>query len=169
LVRGGDSPWFYSGLTQNPSAKRDELFHQAGLLAFQKISQTLGPDPQKWEWGKVHRLEFLSPILREGLGKGWLGAGSHPMAGSGETLYRAIYDFVNPFQVTTSASLRMVADLSDDEKICAVLPGGVSGRLFHPHYKDQTPAFLNGGKLYWWFGDKAIHEHQRSALFLQPK
>ena len=62
----------------------------------------------------------------------------------------------------------MVTDLGDDEKIIAVLPGGVTGRLFHPHTKDQINAFVNGEKLYWWFSDKAIKEHTKSILMLNP-
>ena len=68
------------------------------------------------------------------------------MGGSGETLYRATYEFNEPFGVTVSASVRMVADLADEDKVLAVLPGGVAGRLFDPHYKDQIEAFMNGEK-----------------------
>jgi len=116
----------------------------------------------------VHTIGFVSPIRREGLGKGLLGDGPHAFFGSGETLCRGIYEFNDPFKVTLSASLRMVADLSDDDKVLAVLPGGVSGRLFHPHNKDQIKAFLNGDKVYWWFSDKAIQEHKKSTLLLNP-
>jgi penicillin amidase len=62
----------------------------------------------------------------------------------------------------------MVADLADDDKVLAVLPGGISGRLFHPHYKDQINAFISGEKVYWWFSDRAIRENAKTTLFLQP-
>jgi penicillin amidase len=91
------------------------------------------------------------------------------MGGSGETLYRGFYDFRNPFGVTIFASVRMVADLADDDKVLAVLPGGVSGRLFDPHCKDQIPAYLSGEKLCWWFSDRAIQQHCRNTLLLRPK
>ena len=73
-----------------------------------------------------------------------------------------------PFSVTTSASLRMVADLADKDKIAAVLPGGVTGRLFSPHQKDQVEAIMDGSKRYWWFSDKAIDEHTKDILVLKP-
>jgi penicillin amidase len=114
-------------------------------------------------------MEFLSPIRRKGFGKSLLGGGSHPAPGSGETLYRGLYGFNEPFNVSISASLRMVADLSDEDKVLAVLPGGVCGRLFHPHTKDQVEAFMRGDKVYWWFSDKAIKEHTRTRLELMPK
>jgi penicillin amidase len=62
----------------------------------------------------------------------------------------------------------MVADLGDPDKIAAVLPCGVSGRLFDPHRTDQMRRYMDGGKLYWWFSDKAIAEHAASELVLLP-
>jgi len=169
MVLAGTSPWFDNVATKDAKETRDALFHQAALLAAEKLKATLGKDPKEWKWGKVHTIEFVSPIRREGFGKRLLGDGPHAFPGSGETLCRGIYEFKDPFQVTLSASLRMVADLSDDDKVLAVLPGGVSGRLFHPHNKDQIKAFINGEKVYWWFSDKAIKENQKTLLKLNPK
>ncbi len=143
------------------------LFRQAAWNAYARWSPVLGNDPAKWLWGKAHTIEFVNPIRRKGFGKELLGA-VYPMAGSGETLYRAVYDFRSPFGVIYSASLRMVADLGDPDKVIAVLPGGVCGRTFHPHAKDQLDSFMNGEKRYWWFSDRAIREHAQSSLLLAP-
>jgi penicillin amidase len=168
LILEGKSPWFDDLATKDKVEGVEELFHRAATLIVPNLKASLGDDPAKWLWGKAHTLDFVSPIRREGIGKEFLGGGSHPFAGSGETLHRGLYDFSNPFAATTTASLRMVADLSDDDKVLAVLPGGVSGRLFHPHYKDQIKAFINGEKRYWWFSEKAIQEHMKTTLLLQP-
>jgi penicillin amidase len=168
MVLEGQSSWFDNINTNGRTETRDDLFYQAGLNATRYLDSILGENPEKWQWGKVHRQEFLSPIRRSGAGKEWLGGGSHPAAGSGETLYRGIYDFNAPFKITTSASLRMVSDLADPDKILAVLPGGVSGRQFDPHTTDQIAPFMNGEKIYWWFSDKAIKEHTRHTLTLNP-
>jgi hypothetical protein len=65
--------------------------------------------------------------------------------------------------------LQMVTDLADPDKIMAVLPGGVTGRLLDPHTTDQLASFMNGGKMYWWFSDKAIEEHTQDTLTLNPQ
>jgi penicillin amidase len=169
MVLEGDSAWFDNIHTADRRETRDDLFHQAGLNAIKYLSTKLGDNPDNWQWGKVHRHDFLSPIRRSGAGKDFLGGGSHPAAGSGETLYRGIYDFNTPFKITVSASLRMVVDMADPDKILAVLPGGVSGRQFDPHTTDQAETFMNGDKLYWWFSDKAIKEHTRHTLTLEPR
>jgi len=169
MVAEGDSAWFDDVNTEDKTETMADLFRQAGLRAKEKAGDTLGGDPGSWTWGELHQMEFVSPIRRDGFGKGLLGAGSHPAPGSGETLYRGIYKFTDPFNVVMAASLRMVADLGDHDKILAVLPGGVSGRLFDPHNKDQVGPYMNGDKLYWWFSDRAIKDHRVSELVLVPE
>ena len=97
-----------------------------------------------------------------------LDPGRHPAVGSVETLHRGIYHFETPFDVSISATLRMVADLGDADKVLAVMGGGVTGRVFHPHADDQIEAFLKGEKRYWWFSDTQIKAHARSELKLVP-
>jgi penicillin amidase len=107
-------------------------------------------------------------IRQKGMGKSLLGGGSHEFGGSGETLYRGYYKFNKPYDVFVSASLRMVVDLSDDDKVAAVLPGGTSGRLLSKHRTDQIDAFINGEKRYWWFSDTQIKNHSKHELVLNP-
>jgi len=168
MVVEGNSPWFDNVKTADFKESRDDLFHLAALEAAAELEAGHGKNPDKWQWGKVHRIEFVSPVRREGFGKGLLGGGSHPALGSGETLGRGVYGFNDPFDVTAFASLRMVADLGDPDKVLAVLPGGVSGRLFGKHSKDQIVSFINGNKVYWWFSDAAIKAHSRNILVLKP-
>ncbi|MEA2014632.1 MAG: penicillin acylase family protein, partial [Thermodesulfobacteriota bacterium] len=167
MVMDDNSPWFDNVDTVDRKETLNDLFHQAALNAVKRLQPALGDAPSGWLWGRVHRHEFLSPIRRSGPGKEWLGGGTHPATGSGETLYRGIYDFDKPFNVTISASLRMVADLDDPDKILAVLPGGIAGRQFDPHSTDQIGPFMNGEKRYWWFSDKAIKKHTKNTLTLK--
>jgi penicillin amidase len=169
MVLENDSNWFDNIHTTSRKETRDDLFHQAALNAANNLETRLGSDPARWLWGKVHRHEFISPIRRSGPGSEWLGGGSYPAPGSGQTLYRGIYDFNEPYNVTISASIRIVADMSDPDKILAVLPGGVAGRQFDPHTTDQVKSFMDGTKVYWWFSDKAIKEHAKHTLTLSPQ
>jgi penicillin amidase len=168
MVQSGESTWFDDVNTAEVEESLDDIIYQAALDAQAEIKQNVNKDLKACPWGDVHQHEFLSPVRREGIGKGFLGGGSHPASGSGETLYRGIYDFNKPYRVKTSAALRMVADLSDDDKVAAVLPGGTTGRLFHPHTTDQIDAYMTGDKRYWWFSDQAIQKHTHSTLVLNP-
>jgi penicillin amidase len=168
MVLAGDSSWFDDVATPGVRETRDELFHRAGLAAIRELGPRYGSDPEGWLWGRMHRLSLVSPLSRTGFLASLLGGGSHAMGGSQETLYRAGYDYTKPFDVTVSASLRMVADLGDPDKILAVLPGGVSGRIFDPHNTDQVGAFMSGEVRYWWFSDGKIRQNARATMRLLP-
>jgi len=161
--------WFDDASTKAIVESKQDILIRAALDAQADLAETLGDDPERWHWGDVHTHTFVSPIRREGLGSGFLGGGTHPAPGSVETLYRGLYAYDDPYAVTVSASLRMVADLADKDKVLAVIPGGVAGRVFHPHATDQIGAFMNGEKRYWWFSETAIKAHTQSALQLLPQ
>ncbi len=163
MVLEGDSPWFDDVTTEEKETMKDIL-----LKAAADVIDTYGRNPSSKEWGDFHRLEFVSPIMRSGPLKGLLGGGSHPMAGSDETLYRASYKYSKPYETYSSASLRMVVDFTDNDRVLAVLPCGVVGRQFHKHFHDQTKSYMNGEKLYWWFSDTMIYTHGKHTLTLKP-
>lgn len=167
LLEEPDSDWFDDRRTRGRET-RDDLFHLAGIDALAELRPVLGKDVRRWEWGQVHTVAFFSPIVPGETAAGILGGGVHPKEGSGETLNRATFRFDKPYGATSIASLRLVADLGDPDKIMAVLTGGASGRQFDPHLKDQTAAWLNGEPRYWWFSDPAIARHQVSELVLTP-
>jgi len=169
MVLAGDSKWFDITSTENKKETLADLMQLAALNAKKELAGKLGNDVKNWTWGKVHQIVYTNPIRRKGIGKEWLGGGSHPMGGSGETLYRALYDFNKPDEIKYSAALRMVADLADSEKVLAVINGGVTGRTFHPNFKSQIKAYHSGEKLYWWFSDEKIQAHKKSELRLVPQ
>ena len=62
----------------------------------------------------------------------------------------------------------MVADLADDQKIMAVVSGGVVERQFHPQQKDQLDPWFAGELLPWWFQRQAIEAAARHRQVLAP-
>jgi penicillin amidase len=169
MTKEGDSPWFDIVNTREKVETRDELFHQAALAVAEELGDEIGGSPEAWLWGKVHKIEFVNPLRRSGVGKSLVGGQVHAMGGSGETLYRGWYEFDMPAWVTHAASLRMVVDLGDPDKFLAVLSGGVTGRTFHRHLNDQLGTLMSGEKLYWWFSDAAIAAHTVHTLVLSPE
>lgn len=163
MVLEGTSAWFDDISTGEKESMAD-IFHRAALT----VMKEHGSDPGKWKWGEIHQLELVSAIMRKGPLKGILGGGSHPMSGSQETLYRALYEYNEPFFVNTSAAARMVVDFADSDKVLAVLPGGISGRIFDDHFTDQIDTYMSGDKLYWWFSDEMIKAHTKYSLVLKP-
>lgn len=169
MLKHGKSDWFDDITSPDQTETLTDLIQQAGLQTIESLSERIGKDPYQWQWGEIHQIEFINPIRRKGVGKSWLGGGSYPMAGSGDTLLRALYPLNKDNHIVEySATLRMVADLSDKDKVLAVSPGGISGRTFTAHFDDQIDAYMSGEEIYWWFSDVKIQQHGVSTLHLTP-
>ncbi|MBI5524017.1 MAG: penicillin acylase family protein [Desulfarculus sp.] len=151
-----------------PGVNAGELWRRAALETKAHLQEQLGAQPADWRWGRLHYLELISVLRREGWGKELLGSGRLPLAGSAATLLRGRPALGKDMGAVIMASLRMVADLGDPDKVLAVIPGGVCERLFSPHRTDQVEAFMSGHKLYWWFSQEALDQHARHRLNLVP-
>jgi penicillin amidase len=81
---------------------------------------------------------------------------------------RARTPFMNAFGVEFFGSMRLVADLADDEKIMAVVSGGAVERQFHANQKDQLAPWFAGELLPWWFTRPAIEAHAKHRQVLVP-
>ncbi|MEX0730015.1 MAG: penicillin acylase family protein [Aquisalimonadaceae bacterium] len=165
LIRDGElSSWLYG----QDAAGMEALAEDAVRSALALQGERFGVDPDDWRWGKAHTILFHSPLRRDGFGRDWLGGGEHPYSGSGETLLRGAYSFANPWGVRLHDSMRLVVDLADDDKIMAVVAGGVVGRQFHRHFDDQLPGWLEGEPQYWWFSPHAVRENAVNRAVLVP-
>ncbi len=168
LVRTPESPWFDDARTPQTETLPD-LVRRAAVTVRSDLAARHGTNAAAWRWGDAHRIHFFSPLRRTGAGRDLLGFPERPMSGSGETLMRALTPFLGDFQVQFFASMRMVADMGDDEKIQAVVSGGVVDRQFHAHQKDQLPAWTEGRLLAWWFSPGQVEAHARQRQELVPR
>lgn len=147
----------------------DELIVQAGLLAQEQLRDQLGDDMQTWEWGSIHTVQFSSPIRQEGLGSEWCGGELLPKDGSNQTLNRGGYAKTpdGSFETGWFSTFRMVADLSDDEKIMGALSGGSSARVFHPYYKSQLDTWKTNDWIPYWLSKEKVQQHSKFELVLE--
>ena len=91
-----------------------------------------------------------------------------PRSGSGETLNRGVYDYAKPYEVNFFASMKMVADFGQSDRIEAVIAGGVSERHFQPHQNDQARLMTAGERRPWWLDPARAQAHARHTLTLTP-
>ena len=166
MLVAGDSEWFDDRNTPQ-TENLDDLVRRAARDAWSELSKRLGENPGNWRWGDLGSTRFFSPApVPEGWLNRLLGGGEYPRTGSPETLWGS---FGSPyFGAWAIDSLRFVADLGDPDKVLAVVPGGVSGRLFDPHLNDQLPIWLSGDVNYWWFSDEAIAANTVREITLAP-
>lgn len=168
LLKTPDAAWFDDIRTPQTETLPD-LIRRVAAAVRPGLQARHGADPAQWKWGNEHRIAFVSPLRRSGAGRDFLGYAEAPMSGSGATLLRALNPFLGGFEVNFFASMRLVADMGDDQKIEAVVSGGVVDRQFHPHQKDQLPAWSEGRLLNWWFAPAQVEAHSRSVQHLLPR
>lgn len=168
LLGTPDSHWFDDTRTSQRETLHD-LIRRSATAVRAELQSRYGHSPDTWRWGNAHRVTFSSPLRRTGIGRDILGVAPAPMSGSTDTLHRSGTKFGGQFDVEWFASARLVADLGDDEKVEAVVSGGVVDRQFHPHQKDQLGAWFEGRLLPWWFNRTKVEANARSTQELVPR
>lgn len=162
-----DSKWFDD--TRTPEVETlPDLVRRAARAVGEELRARHGTDAAAWRYGDEHRLHFDAPLRRSGIGRDLLGRPARPFDGSGETVLRARAPFLGNQDVELFASMRLVADLGDDQKVMGVVSGGVVERQFHPSQKDQLDAWFAGELLPWWFDRQAIERHATHRMTLVP-
>ncbi|MFI5264629.1 MAG: penicillin acylase family protein, partial [Candidatus Kapaibacterium sp.] len=108
------------------------------------LSQKLGSDIRRWNWGRLHWLTYKHPFADESKEVAALGNIDYGYAPGGlTTVIQASYGFWNPFLQRVGPSMRSVADMKTDV-LWAALPTGNSGNMFNPHYRDMVKLFHSG-------------------------
>lgn len=165
LLKTPNSHWFDDVATPQRESFGD-IARRAAKTARADLVERYGADPQAWRWGQAHRIRFFSPLRKNGIGSDWLGRAPQAMNGSGDTVMRALTAYGEGFDVEFFASARFVADLADNDKVQAVVAGGVVDRQFHEHQRDQIQPWAEGRLLDWWFAPAQVEAHavQRQEL-----
>ena len=135
------------------------------LLSFQhtlkKLSKDLGPDVQKWRWGRYHRNDFRH-ILRVGSKKGF-SPGSQPAPGGDETINVAPHRGPGPYRTAYAASMRLVVELGPRIRSYGVVPG--RNRDISPSVlSKQQKLWLNGQYRARPFYTDEVIKHQKSRM-----
>ncbi|MEI8156463.1 MAG: penicillin acylase family protein [Burkholderiales bacterium] len=168
LVKTPDSIWFDDVTTKDKRETLPDVIRAAAPRARATLEQLQGKDVKNWRWSKAHMLRFVSPLRRKGPGQELVGGFTVERPGSGETLNRGVYDFQKPFDIAFFASMQVVVDLGDPDKINAVLAGGVSERHFQAHQNDQAKQWAAGQRGAWWFSPEQVKAHAVSSMTLHP-
>ncbi len=163
-----DHPFIDNNKTPDKETLSD-LIVIAGKRTQKILTEKLGDNKDDWTWGKLHTVYFYSPIRQTGFGAEWLGAELLPKQGSNQTLNRGgfVKNREHDFETSWFSSYRMVADMSDDEKVMGVVSGGSSSRILHPYYKSQLQAWKTGEWLPYWFSEEKVLEHVQHELVLE--
>jgi penicillin amidase len=127
------------------------LVEGALAAAWADATARMGPDPARWQWGRLHTLTFhhgfgraQHPVARAVAAVLQLNRGPYAMPGDGMTIHLAAYSLAEPFTVVAGSSYRQIVDLGRPEASRWIIAGGASGDPRSPHYADQLPLWLRG-------------------------
>ena len=160
---------FIDNIQTSEIETRSELIVEAGFKTAAILTERFGESTDQWTWGKLHTVYFYSPIKKDGWGSELLGAELLPKQGSNQTLNRGgfVKSKEHIYETSWFSTFRMVADLSDTEKIMGVLSGGSAARIFHPYYKSQLESWKTGNWIPYWFSEEQINRHAQYTLVLE--
>ena len=152
---------------------RDQIFKLAFVEAVNQLENTLGNSPEKWTWGKLHKIKFRNVTL----GKSGVAAierlfnrGTYQAAGNGETINANRWKAnKSSFEVTHIPSLRMIVDLAQFDNSQAIHSTGQSGHAFNRHYTDMIEPWRDVKYHSMLWEDEKIDLHAGSTLFLMPE
>ncbi len=153
---GGDSSG-WDDPARVAAAVRESL-HRAWL----RLSVEIGPNREKWTWGRLHPLSFrpLLPV-RSGLGP-------FPYGGDAATVAAGGYDPTRPFDARVVSVLRFAADLGEPGYALSALAPGASEHAGHPHRASGLERWLAGRASLLVQGALLVEDHAESRLVLEP-
>jgi penicillin amidase len=132
--------------------------------AWLELSYRLGPNVQRWTWGRLHQLRFHSfDLLRVGFE-----LGPFPYGGSLHTVRAAAFDPLDPFDVRVASTVRLAFDTGSLDQGLAVLAPGQSEHPEHPHFSDQLPGWLEGRATLLATSPLLVEETSVARLRLDP-
>jgi penicillin amidase len=171
LLDRPDDPWWDDRRTPGLVETRDAMLQRALQTARLRLTGTIGKDPSRWRWGKLHSvtLRHLGGDTRDGWWQTWLDEGPRAAPGGSSVVDSFSWDAsAQRYSVEVAPAMRMVVDLSNLDGSRWVNQAGQSAHPFDSHYGDQTDAWLNGESFAWPSSKGAVDNAAEDVLTMTP-
>src|SRR5262249_35369392 len=107
--------------------------------ALDDLAHLLGPDRERWQWGRLHATRPRHPLSGAFPDQAVrLDPPSVPTGGDGETVQAASFIPAAGYAHAGTSVARYVFDLGDWERSGWIVPLGASGHPGSPHFADQA-------------------------------
>jgi acyl-homoserine lactone acylase PvdQ len=138
------------------------LLLQALRRSWARLAHELGPNRERWTWGRLQTARFR-PFVPFAPGGVELGA---PLGGGDGALSMAAHDA--KFDVVRATIYRMAVDLAENEKMLATLAPGQLEHTTHAHYADAVAGWRDGQPTVLRTASGLIDALQEPLLALEP-
>lgn len=138
VVLEKDSPWW-------KKYDRGDLFRETLAQTIVDLEKKFGKNTDKWQWGKLHTIEYAHPFGRIKPLNYVFNLGPFPIPGATQEVNnQKVTSFKGDFEVKAGPSTRRIIDFSHPEKSWGIIPTGNSGHLLSPFYNNQVQKFIAG-------------------------
>ena len=144
IARNHDHAFYDDISTQDQREDRDDIIRRSINDAAAGLADTLGKNPKKWQWGRVHKMYFEHPL---GSKLGFFNLKPIPTNGEHHTINSGFWEVNNPFKMDAGGVIRMMVDFADPENSTIISPPGQSGIYKSPHYDDLARLWAQGGQV----------------------
>ncbi len=168
MVYHGQSEFFDNKKTQGKVEDVNDALVGALEDAVKWLTQVAGPDLEKWQWGKLHTIEWYHPMGFRALKEMSIGPFPHP--GGGNTVRNAAPMGFGKRQYLALGGpvMRHIMDMGDPDRALLVIDGSESGQWLSPHYRDQHTLWYNSEYMTAEMRPEKIAAAAESVLTLAP-
>lgn len=150
-LRGEENPWLPPG--------GEFGLPRLALAAFRRsvayLAARQGRHPERWSWGREHRIRFRPGLTDVFPAMGRLAdavpvlgrltdLGPHPLGGGPVTVHRSSLDLTMAGTVTTATTYSRLVDLSRPSEAISILAPGAGGHPLDPAFSSQLVPWLRG-------------------------
>lgn len=148
---------------------RQALLEGCFKNTWRELCQRLGDDPGRWQWGRLHRVNFAHPLGMVPPFDLVFNQGPYAIGGDTNTVAQTGIRPELPYDNNgISISARMVVDMGDMDKARAVYAPGQSGHLGSPFYGNMIGAWLEGESFPMTWSEAAVVAASENQLTLVP-
>jgi penicillin G amidase len=146
----------------------DGIIKKSFTECVKNLSDALGTDPDKWEWGNIHKITLEHPMAKVKILNWIFGLNSREYAIGGSNHTVCPYSYKDGFKVTDGASERHIFNTADWDESYSVIPTGISGVPASEFYLSQTSTYLEGKFYKDHFSEAAVKAGAKYTLVLKP-
>ena len=138
--------------------------------AINEMQTKLGNDLKKWNWGKVHTIEYEHPLGKVKPLNMILNLGPFSIDGGNNVINKIMSKpGDHNFKVTSLPSTRRIINLGNKENSYSMNPSGNSGNFWSDHYDNQVRPYIKGEYRKINFSKKEVTNNAVKKLLIIPK
>jgi penicillin G amidase len=167
LLRLMDNP--ASGWVQQAGGLEAAAAHSL-KAAVAWLRAELGPDPESWQWGRLHQVPFSHALSLQKPLDQVFNRGPFSIGGNTDTPCQTSTHPATPYgNNLNSPSNRHIIDLGNFSRSLWIFPPGQSGQLGSKHYDDLIDPWLNGRYHPMLWEREEIEGELAARLVLEPR